>query len=293
MGVATLADMIDEVVAALACPHCGQSLALGERQLSCSAGHSFDLARQGYAHLVGGGGTKTAGDTATMIAARERVHERGLLGQLVTLVADTAAAALAHAPAGIIADVGAGPGHYLAACLDRVPSRAGVAVDVSKHALRRAARCHPRAGAVGADAWHGLPLRDDAVALALSVFAPRDADELARVLAPSGALVIARPGPAHLRELVEPLGLVGIDSSKEQRLDAALGGAFERVDDVAWHASLGLQRDDAIALLEMGPCAFHAPAEGLVGQLADWSFPLETTADVRVSVRRLRGAPHE
>ena len=55
-------------------------------------------------------------------------------------------------------DVGAGTGHHLAAVLDALPDARGIAIDASPAALRRAARAHERAAAVGADAWKPLPL---------------------------------------------------------------------------------------------------------------------------------------
>ena len=77
--------MLDEVVAALACPHCGRDLRRPDpRRLACARGHSFDVSRHGYVNLVGGGGTPVRGDTAEMIAARERVRAAGALLQLLT-----------------------------------------------------------------------------------------------------------------------------------------------------------------------------------------------------------------
>ncbi len=54
---------------------------------------------------------------------------------------------------GCLVDVGAGTGYYLGAVLGRLPERAGLALDISKFAVRKAARAHPRIGAVACDAW--------------------------------------------------------------------------------------------------------------------------------------------
>src|SRR6185436_12546810 len=85
------------------------------------------------------------------------------------------------ANSGLIVDLGAGPGHYLAEVLKRHDAAQGLAFDVSKPALRRAARAHPRAGAVLADTWGPLPVADAAAALILNVFAPRNGAEFRRV----------------------------------------------------------------------------------------------------------------
>jgi 23S rRNA (guanine745-N1)-methyltransferase len=65
-----------------------------------------------------------------------------------------------------------------------------VAVDASKYAARRAARAHPRLGAVVDDTWREVPVRSRAIALAACIFAPRNGPEIARVLAPGGELVV-------------------------------------------------------------------------------------------------------
>ena len=57
----------------------------------------------------------------------------------------------------------------------------------------------------------------------LSVFGPRNAAEIRRVLAPGGALLVATPGPGHLAELRPALGLIGIDERKAERLADAYG----------------------------------------------------------------------
>ena len=46
------------------------------------------------------------------------------------------------------------------AVLAALPDAVGLALDVSKPALRRAARAHPRAAAALADTWQRLPLAD-------------------------------------------------------------------------------------------------------------------------------------
>ena len=60
----------------------------------------------------------------------------------------------------------------------------------------------------------------------LSVFAPRNASEMARILAPGGTLLAVTPTTRHLHELVGPLGLLSVPDDKEDRLDAQLASHF-------------------------------------------------------------------
>ena len=142
------------------------------------------MARQGYVNLAPAGSPD--GDDAAMVAARAEFLAGGWFDPLSRRRWPRAAAESA-AP-GAVAELGAGTGHHLAAVLDALDDdRAGVALDASVYAARRAARAHPRVTSVVADAWGRLPLLDGSVGLALVVFAPRAGAEIARVLAPGAA----------------------------------------------------------------------------------------------------------
>jgi 23S rRNA (guanine745-N1)-methyltransferase len=262
----------------LACPVCGAGLAREDGTLRCPAGHAFDVARQGYVNLAPAG-RLPRGDTAAMVAAREAFLAEGHFDPLADALAGL------PLPAGDVVDLGAGTGWWLARVLDAAPARAGVALDSSAFALRRAARAHPRIEAAAlCDAWRGLPLVSGAAGVVLSVFAPRNGPEIARVLAPGGALVVVAPTPRHLGELVEPLGLLSVDADKAARIDASLSphlvsnGASKEIETV-----MSLSHADVRALVGMGPSAFHvAPAE-LAARVAALPSPVAVTASVTVT----------
>src|SRR5215475_1570150 len=171
-----------DVVEHLRCPVCGSALRTAGTALRCPAEHSFDIARQGYVDLSAGKVTH-AGDTLEMISARQALlaagHFRVLTEALVDTVGDHPPR-LSHRkrldlqsapnPPQLMVDIGAGTGHHLAALLAARPHDVGLAVDVSKPALRRAARAHPRIGAIRADVWRGLPVADAAAAAVVNVF---------------------------------------------------------------------------------------------------------------------------
>ena len=179
--------------------------------------------------------------------------------------------------------MGAGTGHYLARVLDALPERIGLALDSSAPALRRAARAHPRAAAVGADVWRDLPLRDGAAALILSVFAPRNAAEMARVLAPGGALLAVTPTTRHLFELVGPLGLLSVPEDKSDRLDEQLGPHFALDERRSVEHAMFLAREEAAQVVRMGPSAWHVDEQTVAERLALLPDPLTVTASVTLS----------
>lgn len=269
MSLTTVLDL-------LRCPACQQELSNQGRSVGCVAGHRFDPARQGYLNLLGRGQPANA-DSAAMVQARERFLSGGHYAPMVdALVA-------ASTGAEVITDVGAGPGRYLSAALDRGAAERGVALDVSVPACRRAARAHPRLGAVVADTWQPLPLRDAASDVVWCVFAPRNFPEFTRVLRPGGRVVVVTPLPEHLIEVRTALGLLGIEEDKSARLrDAAESLRHTDGEDLRFELSLA---EDALSdLVAMGPNAFHTDPGTTSRTLAQLTLPIQVTVAVRISV---------
>lgn len=281
--------MLYSIISLMQCPVCASRLARRGSALACKTGHAFDIARQGCVNLLPGDAHTGTADTAEMVASRARVFDAGCYRPLLDAVAEVAGEAASRTqgptPPAII-DVGAGTGEYLAAALDRSPSAIGLALDLSKHAMRRAARAHPRMGAAVCDAWRALPVRDGAADVLLNIFAPRNAAEYARVLAPGGTLVVVTPLQEHLAELVGPLGMIAVDGRKEERLEATLGGHFERENTREVRASLTLPHDLIRDLVLMGPSAHHVTPGDLDERIARLDDPFGVTLAAAISVWR-------
>jgi 23S rRNA (guanine745-N1)-methyltransferase len=259
------------VLGALRCPVCHAGLARDGGTLRCAHGHVFDVARQGHVHLAPGA-RALRGDTAAMVQAREDFLDAGHFAPIARALAR--AAADVDAP-GVVADVGGGTGQYLAAVLDAAPARAGIVLDSSTPALRRAARRHPRMAAVACDAWRALPLADAAAAVVLTVFAPRGAPELRRVLHPEGVVLAVTPTERHLQELRGPLRMLGVAPGKAERLAADLG-LHER-ERTLIEAPLVLGAQDARRAADMGPAGFHEREPGELPARIEATLSVELT----------------
>jgi 23S rRNA (guanine745-N1)-methyltransferase len=73
-----------------------------------------------------------------------------------------------------------------------------------------------------ADLWVDWPVHDAALDLVISIFAPKNFAETARVLRPGGWLAVVYPGPDHLVELSHPFALMRQHEGKGRRyIDAA------------------------------------------------------------------------
>ena len=280
--------MLEHVVPFLICPYCGDPLARTDGILRCESGHAFDIARQGYVSLLPAAWRGDAGDTAAMVQARERFLAAGHFAPIAATLATLAEQQAADVP-GCIVDAGAGVGYQLATVLDRMPDRVGLALDVSKYALRRAAKTHHRLGAVACDIWHGLPVADDAAAVVLNVFAPRNAAELARILHPSGRLLVVTPTVRHLQELVSELDLIEVDDQKTQRLAAQLSPCFELLDRHDLTSTMTLSYEDVEAVVAMGPSAGHTDADELSRRTRQLPEPVSVTMSVTIGVYRPLG----
>ncbi|MBB1244205.1 methyltransferase domain-containing protein [Streptomyces durbertensis] len=283
--------MREKAVRYLRCPHCAGSLSLDGRTLLCPERHSFDLARQGYANLLRRA-TRFHSDTPDMVGARADFLAAGHFRPLTDALAARAREAFEAAPGsptddGCVLDVGGGTGHYQAAVLDALPDGTeGVLLDISKPAVRRAARAHPRLSAVVADAWDGLPLADNAARLILNVFAPRDAAELRRVLRPDGTLLAVVPRPDHLAELVGALDLLRVEEEKADRLADRLAPHLLPADRREITATLTLDHTAVRQVVAMGPNSWHQDPARLAARVAELPPTVTTTLAVTLAAFR-------
>jgi 23S rRNA (guanine745-N1)-methyltransferase len=278
--------MLRDVLEFLVCPHCGADLVLADRAVSCPNGHSYDVARQGYVNLLPGDARTATADTAAMVAAREAFFAAEHFAPLVRAVADEARRIASAGNSGCVIDLGAGPGRYLSAVLECLPGRVGLALDLSRYALRRAARSHPRIGAAVCDVWRPLPVRAEAAALVLDVFAPRNGAEIHRVLRHDGALLTVTPTADHLREIVSALDLLTVDEDKPDRLRRQLGPHLRRVRETPVTFTMTLTAADVHALVAMGPSAWHVDPDHLDRRVRALSEPVEVTAAVTLGEYR-------
>ncbi|MFH5877602.1 methyltransferase domain-containing protein [Arthrobacter sp. NA-172] len=276
--------MPSDAVASLRCPVCRGTLGLittGRTGLKCVSGHSFDAAKQGYFNLLTGKGTPFEADSAEMVAARSDFLGAGHYGPLANALAELAAPELA-APGSLVLDSGTGTGHYLRAVLDRTPATA-IGLDISKFALRRAARLNPDAINLVWDIWRPLPLADQAVDVLTVVFAPRNPPEFARVLRPGGRVIVVTPRSGHLAEIAERTGMLSIEAGKEERLAESMREFFVPGDSLQLDVDLTLTGRDVADVAFMGPAGHHLERAALVASTAG-ETSVRTTAKFAISV---------
>jgi 23S rRNA (guanine745-N1)-methyltransferase len=146
-----------------------------------------------------------------MIQARRRFFDSGPFDSLTKFIQRSTS----NLPHSTILDCGCGEGHFLGAL-----KGARFGVDVSKEAIRSAAKRYKAATWIVANGMRELPIADASMDVILSVLAPRNPVEFSRILKPEGRLILGVPGPNHLIEL-------------RSRLAANAGDFEEKADEAA------------------------------------------------------------
>ena len=287
--------MLSHIIDVLADPADGTALSGADdfSRLVSESGHSFDVAKQGYVTLAPGAGLKHKGDDADMVTAREAYLSKGHFAPFVEAVTGAVQNALDSTvsaddvPEPALLEVGAGTGYYLSHTLDSIEGARGVGLDISPHAARHLAKCHPRVGAVIADVWERLPLRDESINAISVVFAPRNPAEFQRVLAPGGQVIVLTPQAGHLDELRDPLGILGVEEGKVERMyNQAVGYLEQAADPVNLAYAIQLDKESIAAQVAMSPSARHISAEELAERMAALPQTMSVTAHARLD--RLR-----
>ncbi|MGV0405034.1 methyltransferase domain-containing protein [Corynebacterium marquesiae] len=286
--------MLSHIVDILADPNDGTALSGADdfSRLVSESGHSFDVAKQGYVTLAAGAGLKHKGDDMDMVNARETYLAMGHFAPFVEAVTGAVqdaldSASLAESKPASLLEVGAGTGYYLAHTLDSIAEARGVGLDISPHAAKHLAKCHPRVGAVVADVWERLPIRDESVDAISVVFAPRNPAEFQRALAPGGQVIVLTPGAGHLDDLREPLGILGVEEGKVERMYEQAEGFLEQAaDPVDISFPIELDKASVAAQVGMSPSARHISAGELAERMA--ALPPTLTVTARARLDRLR-----
>lgn len=286
--------MLSHVIDVLADPNDGTALSGADdfARLVSESGHSFDVAKQGYVTLAPGAGLRHKGDSSEMVSARETFLSLGHFAPFVEAVTGAVQDALdanelPETAEPMLLEVGAGTGYYLAHTLDSIAEARGVGLDISPHAAKHLAKCHPRVGAVVADVWERLPLQDDSIDAVSVVFAPRNPAEFQRILRPGGEVVVLTPDLGHLDELREPLGILGVEEGKIERMYEQAAGYLEQAaDPVDISYPMTLDRASIAAQVGMSPSARHLEKEELAERMAKLPETMQVTAHARLD--RLR-----
>ena len=244
-----------------ACPICASPLARGAQCYTCPRGHSFDIAREGYVHLLPANHRHSAspGDDKGMSQARGRFLGAGYYAPLRRALEELALAHSGQSPA--VLDAGGGEGYYTAGVWQtlweagRAPRLAGV--DLSKPSVRRCARQVPQ-GEIAVASVYRLPVGTGQIDVLIDCFSPLAIEEFRRVLRPGGTFLYVVPGASHLWQLKQVL-YEHPYPNREQNIPYE-GFSEEKVIPV--DLELDLSGDALADLFQMTPYFWKTPKAG-------------------------------
>lgn len=235
------------MISGFLCPVCGQRLNEGESSFKCGSGHCFDKSGRGYVNLLITGGKKGHGDNKLMIKARHDFLNKGYYDALKNNLCHEIKK---YVKKGVsILDSGCGDGYYTAGMCDLVSGSEGgevYAIDVSKEALKIAAKCCADAKLAVASAYK-LPFTDESFDLVSSIFAPLAFDEFYRVLKKDGIFITAIPLENHLYQLKKAV----YDTPYKNRPESTDLNGFELLNTLEVRREICLESNEDIKNLFM------------------------------------------
>ena len=270
----------------LICPVCGDALQLGGpqmRSLVCSAGHSFDLAKQGYVNLYRG---KPMNEyTKESFQERQVILERGmyahLLEEICSFLRKTSGFGTAADEKKVLVDAGCGEGYYTREIAQQFEHLQLYGTDLSRDSIQLAAGTANGMGKGPADIkWFvsdisKLPAADGSVDYVLDIFTSANYQEFQRVLAEDGYLIKIIPGEGHVKELREAAkDQLYHKEYKERKGAAVFAEQFELVEQKIVSRTFSVSPEERDIFIRMTPLLFAVDKSKI-----DWSTVTEITVE--------------
>lgn len=268
----------------LACPVCRANLKAQKTCYKCPAGHSFDIARQGYLNLLLSHHkrSKQPGDSKEMVDARQQFLTEGHylpiyqeLEKLVLKYGITPSADQAY----YMVDLGCGEGYYTRLLSEKLraslPAKHNKlhawGIDISKAAIISACRGPSQVPPsqvrwLIANLTHS-PFIGGQMNLVTALFCRISEEEIVRLLKNGGIFIFVKPGPKHLIQLRELIYSGHKKTSQTQTLDVIQEKktdhhpALELLEHTKLNQPLKLDSAESIqALFKMTPHYWRTPA---------------------------------
>ena len=274
----------------LVCPVCGGGLGLtaAGRSLACSAGHSFDIARQGYVNLYRG---KPVNEySKESFRQRQQILEKGMYAHILEEICSFLQAVCGAGRPRLLLDAGCGEGYYTR----EIAARLGgcgldfYGVDLSRDSVQLAASTANQAGGAAsaikwlvADIGH-LPVRDGSVDFLLDIFTSAIYEEFQRILSPDGYLIKVIPGEGHVKELREAASSqLHHKDYKERKGTAVFSEHFETILNKAVSQTFAVTPEERDVFIHMTPLLFHVDKTKV-----DWSAVHSITVEGQLLIGR-------
>lgn len=258
----------------IVCPVCNSLLHTKNKISICENNHSFDHAKEGYLNLLLSNKkhSKNPGDSVEMITARRDFLTSGAYEQLIPLLNSKISEYLSGRGSCNILDSGCGDGYFtrsIANFAGKSNKLTCYGIDISKPAIKIAAKMDNHASYIIANAMLEMPFIDNSIDIILSILAPRNIDEFNRILKQDGILLIGIPGEFHLMELRSLLMEENIsfnEKSKNVIAKFAPKFTFKNIEEVNY--KITLSNEQLRNLIHMTPMYWKSAPSAINNALA-------------------------
>jgi 23S rRNA (guanine745-N1)-methyltransferase len=268
----------------IACPIDGERLASTGKQLSCSNGHTFDIARQGYVNLlpVQHKRSKQPGDSKAMVLARSRVLDSGLYMPVANRLNELVLSQMSEGSDLCFLDAGCGEGYYLDGLCQFLSEQDGqsslsfIGLDISKDAIIQSSRRNKQVcWLVGTN--RQPPVVAESVDIILCLFGFVSVEGFSSVLKPGGLVILIDPGPEHLKELREIIYAEVNKTDQSETVTEQSGFSLLKKEALTYRSRID-SNEQISHLLLMTPHFYRASKEGRAR--AEKLSELDVTIDV-------------
>ncbi len=240
----------------LICPVCSETLTETEKNYTCSSGHCFDKAKEGYVNLLIGkhkSGSKI-GDNRDMAQNRREFLTKGYFDALVRGITEYIKEL--SLPRTNIADICCGEGYYGHRIKEEIDCNM-IGFDISKEMVRLAAK--RKNGIIYfVGNLSKIPLRDRSIDIALHLFAPFHEREFSRITKKDGYIISVVAGENHLIELKSVLYDTPYKNDEKPPESEHLILTEKRKITAKVHLETN---EDIMALFKMTPYYYHTKDE--------------------------------
>lgn len=255
---------IKKYIGFLKCPLCGGAFDLKDFSVKCQTGHTYDLAKKGYANLFNGYTKIAKTYDKHLFSSRKLVADTGLYSRL----ADELCTILRIYDAQNILDAGCGGGNLTCEVFKNIQAKPAFAIDLSKEGIDFAASQVCEADLIWFVAnLNNLPFADSKFDAVLNIMSPANYQEFKRVLKSTGILLKVLPDADYLKELRR--FIYGENDKNEYSNADVLNNLTEsmsikEITDVKYTRSVAAEH--IAALFDMTPLTININERGQVRQ---------------------------
>jgi len=259
------------------CPNCKSILSPIDKIYRCDKGHSFDLSKEGYINLLLPNQKKKLkpGDNKVMLNARDAFLSNGHYDFLIEAI-DSAFSHLdlPNSPqqgASYLLDIGCGTGYYTRT-IRKSQTLKKIGLDISKEGISKAAKKDKSNTYLVASSF-ALPIANDSIDIALSIFSPFNLEEVNRVLKPGGCLIKVIPDPQHMQEVAALVYDTIIPHRSSIETDLESNGNFKIIDKLHKSKEISLSNKELHDFITMTPYLYKFKP-GQIEQLKELSITI-------------------